>query len=369
MKRDYYEVLGISKDASKEEIKKAYKKFAKQYHPDLNKDHGDGEKFKEISEAYAVLSDQTKKQQYDQFGHDKFDQRFSQEDIFRGADFGSIFKDIFGGSGSGIFDQFFGRSQSRGSDLGYDLKISFNEAVFGIEKSIKLPKKVKCYSCDGTGAKNGILESCSNCHGSGQQRSTSRTPFGTFTQVITCRTCNGRGQEAKNKCDDCNKGLHDKIKTIKIEIPAGVESGTNLRVEGEGQEIANGPAGDLYVRLHHDPHKVFEREGPDVYMTLPISFSQATLGTELEIPGLEKSLKIKIPPGTQSGTTLRIKGKGIEKLQSYGKGDQYVHIQLTTPTKLTQRQKNIFQTLSKEKLNSPNIQKSFLEKVKDILVN
>ncbi len=367
-KKDYYEILGIKKDSNKEEIKKAYKKLAKQYHPDLNKNHGDGEKFKEISEAYAVLSDENKKQQYDQFGHNGFDQRFSQEDIFRGADFSSIFQDIFGSAfGSDIFGGNRQRQQ-RGEDLGYEIKIDFDEAVFGTEKTIRLPKKVKCEICNGTGAKEEIQEECNVCQGNGQVKKTTRTPFGVFAQVSTCRECKGRGKIAKEKCPDCNYGLQDKVKKIKVNIPAGIENGNSLRISGEGQEITSGPAGDLYLQVYHAPHKIFEREESDVYLTLPVTISQAALGTEIKIPGLEDEIKIKINPGTQSHTILRLKGKGIKKLNGLGKGDQFVKILVKTPTKLNKRQKQLLQNLGKELKESPNYQKTFFDKVREAFV-
>ncbi|MBI2110768.1 molecular chaperone DnaJ, partial [Candidatus Woesearchaeota archaeon] len=312
-KRDYYEILGISKAASLDEIKKAYKNLAKKYHPDISKDKNTEEKFKEISEAYAVLSDNTKRSQYDQFGHAGFYQRYTQEDIFRGFDF-NIFDEIFGRHSGfdDVFDMFFGRSrqrQRRGSDLRYDLEISLKEAAFGTEKAITLEKELQCNSCKGTGAKDGILEECSKCDGSGQFTQTKRTPFGIFTTSAPCNKCQGSGQVIQDPCSECRgKGLLKKNKKIEVKIPAGVDTGTQLRLKGEGEAVRNGITGDLYVYLFVKKDDTFERRGNDLYTIIPITFSQAALGGSVKVPTLEKEVEMKIPSGTQSETLFRLKG-------------------------------------------------------------
>jgi len=366
-KEDYYTILGVSRDSSKEEIKKAYKKLAKQYHPDISKDSSAEEKFKKISEAYAVLSDDTKKQQYDQFGHAGFDQRYSQEDIFRNFDF-RVFDDIFGESSgfNSIFDMFFGdgrrRRRTSGSDLRYDIEISLKEAAKGVKKVINIPKRAVCDYCNGSGSKDGKLESCPDCKGSGQFTQTRRTPFGMFTQATICRNCSGEGKIIKNKCPECKgTGLTKEIKKIEVTIPEGVDTGSQLRLMGEGEAIRNGAPGDLYVVIHVAPSEIFERRDDDLFLRYPITFSQAALGIKVKIPTLESSVELKIPAGTESGTILRLKGKGISHLHHYGTGDLYIEVNLRTPQKLTKNQKQLFEQLSKEEKED----KSFFEKLKD----
>jgi len=368
-KRDYYEILGISKTASLDEIKKAYKNLAKKYHPDISKDKGTEEKFKEISEAYAVLSDEKKKSQYDQFGHQGFDQRYTQEDIFRGFDF-NIFDEIFGESSGfdNIFDMFFGgrsrNRQYRGSDLRYDLEISLKEAAFGIEKAITLEKELQCSSCKGTGAKDGILEECSKCDGSGQFTQTKRTPFGIFRTSTPCNKCQGSGQVIQDPCSECRgKGLLKKTKKIEVKIPAGIDTGTQLRLKGEGEAIRNGVTGDLYVYLFVKKDNTFERRGNDIYTIIPITFSQAVLGGSVKVPTLEKEIEMKMPAGTQSDTLFRLKGKGIKHLHTNVIGDLYVEAKLVTPVKLSNKEKELFKQLSStEKVSG----KSFFQKIFDV---
>ncbi|MDP6641819.1 MAG: molecular chaperone DnaJ [Candidatus Nanoarchaeia archaeon] len=371
-KRDYYEILGINKNASKDEIKKTYKKLALKYHPDRNKEKGAEEKFKEISEAYAVLSDDTKKQQYDTYGHAGFDQRYSQEDIFRGADFGSVFEDLFGES-SNIFDMFFGgnfnrgRRQRRGNDLQYNLTIDFEEAAFGIDKEVTINKDIECSKCQGSGAEHGELEQCSTCQGSGMQKRTQRTPFGMFQTTTTCGNCNGEGEVSKKVCLNCNgNGVEKKSKKIKIKIPKGIDNGQFLRIRGEGQDIKNGSSGDLIVVVNVKAHKYFTRDENNIHLDFPISFSQAALGDEVKVPTLEKEVKMKIPSGTQSHTLFRLKGKGIEDVNGYGKGDEFVRVIVKTPSKTNKKQKELFDSLAKENKEKLKIEKGFLDKVKDV---
>ena len=363
-KRDYYEILNVNKNASKEEVKKAYKKLALQHHPDKG---GDAEKFKEISEAYAVLTDDTKRQQYDQFGHAGFDQRYSQEDIFKNVNFDDIFSEVFGRSGNNIFDMFFGggRRERRGNDLRYDLEISFEEAAFGTEKKIKIPRLIECDECGGTGAENKKTVKCSSCNGTGQIRKTTRTPFGMFSQVGVCKECEGSGETAKANCKSCRgTGLREDAKEVNIKIPAGVDNGNRLRINGKGEAIKNGESGDLYIFLTVRPHEIFEREGNNIHLNIPISFSQAALGDEITIPTLKEKIKIKISAGIQSGTILRLKDKGIEN--SYNNGDQYIHVIVKTPSKLSSKQKKLLTELAKENKEKLRIEKGFFDKIKDI---
>ncbi len=363
-KRDYYEILGVNRNSSKEEIKRAYKRLALQHHPDKG---GDAEKFKEISEAYAVLTDDVKREQYDRFGHAGFDQRYSQEDIFRNVNFDDIFNEIFGRSGGGIFDMFFGggNRERRGNDLRYDLEISFEEAAFGTEKKIKIPRLIECDKCEGTGAENKETERCSNCNGTGEVRRTTRTPFGMFSQVGICRECNGEGEVAKTNCKSCRgSGLKEDNKEVNIKIPAGVESGNRLRIKGRGEAIRKGKPGDLYIFLTVRPHDIFERNGKDIHINIPITFSQAALGDEIIIPTLKERIKIKIPTGIQSGTILRLKGRGIG--DPYEKGDQYIHVIVKTPSKLNSKQKKLLKEFAKENKEKLKIEKGFFDKIRDI---
>ena len=368
-KRDYYEILGVNKNASKEEIKKAYKKLAMKFHPDVSKDKDAEAKFKEVSEAYAVLSDDAKKGQYDQFGHNAFDQRYSQEDIFRGFDFGSIFEE-FGVGGDNIFDMFFGGGrrtrQRRGNDLRSDLTIAFEEAASGIERAINVHKQAICEKCDGTGAKDKEVDECKECRGQGRIRKSMRTPFGSFTQTTTCGACGGEGLVAKYKCSRCNgSGTESANKKIKVKIPAGVETGSTLRVSGEGEAVKGGKAGDLYVVIHVKEHDFFKRENDDIHVEANISFSQAALGDITSVKTLEGEVKLKIPAGTQSGTVFRLKGKGMPNINGYSRGDQYVIVNVKTPEKLNKRQTELFIDMAKENNEQLADGKGILGKFKD----
>lgn len=364
MTKDYYEVLGVSKNATKEEVKKAYKKLAMKYHPDVSKEKDAAEKFKRISEAYAVLSDDEKRKQYDTFGGDAFSQAYSQEDIFRGSNFEDIFGDLFGGDN--IFDMFFGgRSRSRrrvGSNLRYDMEIEFDEAAFGAEKKIEFERHEKCSACDGTGAKGGDLVTCPDCHGSGVIRRTHRTPFGMFSQTATCGSCEGEGEVMKAACPECHgKGVFVRKRRITVKIPAGVDTGHTLRLSGEGESVMNSPNGDLFVVIHVKPHKIFQRDEDDIYLELPISFSQAVLGAEVEIPTIKGKAKLKIPSGTQSETVFRLKGEGISNIDGYGKGDQYVKVKVITPSKIGKREREIFEEL--DSMDRKNLKGSLFDKL------
>lgn len=368
MKRDYYEVLGVSKDASKDEIKKAYRKLSKQYHPDINKEPGADEKFKEIAEAYEVLSDDTKRAQYDQFGH-------------AGANgqggFGGGFGD-FGGFGGfeDIFSSFFGGSSRRrdpnaprkGDDLQYRMNISFEDAVFGKQTEIEIPRDETCETCQGSGAKPGTdPKACTQCNGSGQINQAIETPLGRIVNRRTCGTCQGTGKIIVDKCTTCSgKGTVQKRKKIKINIPEGVDDGQQLRVSGQGEPGVNGgPPGDLYIVFRIGTHPYFERDGDDIYYELKITFPQAALGDEIEVPTIHGKVKLKIPAGTQSGAQFRIKDKGVKNIHGYGRGHQYVNVKVVTPTKLTERQKQLLREFAEISGDIPDEQgSSFFDKFK-----
>lgn len=365
MTKDYYQTLGVSKGANKEDIKKAYKELAKKYHPDVSKEPDAEAKFKEVSEAYAILSDDSKRQQYEQFGSEGFQQRYSQEDIFRNFNFEDVFGDIFG-ERENPFESFFGggsrRRKSRGNDLRLDIKIKFEEAAFGCKKETRIKKPEKCEECQGTGSKDKKLEICQQCRGTGQVRISRRTPFGTFTQVGGCDECGGQGKTIASPCPTCRgEGRVIKEKTIKINIPKGVDNGNQLKVKGEGEQGARGSsAGDLYVVIHVEESEIFTREGNDVILELPLTFSQAALGDEIKIPTLEKELKLKIPSGTQNATRFRVKGEGIPYLDGYGKGDLYVVVNIVTPKSVSKEQKKLF-----EQLKKTEEKKSLLDRIKE----
>jgi molecular chaperone DnaJ len=379
-KRDYYEILGVDKKASADEIKTAYRKLAMQYHPDKNKAPDAEEKFKEMSEAYGVLSDQSKRQQYDQFGHAGIDQRYSQEDIFKGAapDIEDILRGFGGGGGFGrggggsIFDIFFGGGEQRegprrGSDILYELSIDFEDAATGKTIDIEIPRTENCDVCKGSGAKPGTSDkTCPTCRGAGQVSRAQNTPFGRFMTTSTCGTCRGAGRVIDTPCTTCHgTGKVQKRRKLEVKIPAGVDNGSRLRVPGEG-EAGNkgGPQGDLYVDIYVKPHNIFTRQEDDIIMEATVSFTQATLGDEIIVPTLDGKAKMKIPPGTQNGHVFRLKARGFPSLHSSGKGDQLVRIKIDVPTRLTERQKQLlheFAEISGEKARS----KSIFEKVKD----
>jgi molecular chaperone DnaJ len=351
-KRDYYEVLDVDKKASKNEIKKAYRKLAKKYHPDMNKDDPKKaeEKFKEISEAYGVLSDETKRKQYDMFGHAGIDSRYTREDIFRTINFEDIFGDLgfgFGGFDS-IFDTFFGgararrRGPARGSNLYQDLEINLEEAAFGTKKTIKVPRIEKCSKCNGTGAKPGTSpKKCPSCRGTGQIKDVRSSGFGQFIRITPCRTCQGSGEKIEHPCNECHgRGVVRKYRKISVDIRAGVDSGNRIRLPGEGEASSSGgPPGDLFVVIYVKPHEIFQREGNHILYDAEITFAQAALGDEIEVPTLNSKAKVKIPKGTQTHTSFRLKGEGIPDVHGRGKGDEYVRVIVKTPTKLNDRQK------------------------------
>lgn len=359
--KDYYKILGVEKNASKEDIKKAYKRMAKQCHPDLNKhDSKATEKFKEINEAASVLGDDQKRQQYDQYGTsaESFGgQGFSNADFsefMSSTDFDDIFDQILGGGNFGFSGRGGRRgareTSSRGSDLRYDLEITLEDAAHGITKTLSIPKLDTCEECDGSGAKSSSdVEKCSVCNGSGAERHTRRTAFGLFQSTTTCSRCRGQGEVIKHPCSECSgTGRVENTRKLEVKIPAGVDTGTNLRVSQEGEAgLRGGGKGDLYVVLHVKKHDVFKREGNDLYVDAPIPFTVAALGGEIEVPTLDGKATLKIPSGTQPGTIFRMKGKGIPALQGYGTGNENVHVTVEVPEKLTSKQKELLEELNK----------------------
>lgn len=341
-KRDYYEVLGVSKDASKDEIRKAYRKLSKKYHPDLNKEADAETKFKEATEAFEVLSDESKRANYDQFGHSGPNQGFGGGGGFGGDGFGfeDIFSSFFGGSGRRQDPN----APRKGNDLQYTMTIDFMDAVFGKETEIEIPKEENCGTCEGTGAKPGTSpETCSHCGGSGEISVTQDTPFGRMVNRRACHHCQGTGQFIKEKCATCHgAGKVKKNVKIKVSIPAGIDDGQQLRVSGKGEPGANGgPSGDLYIVFRVRDHQDFIREGDDIYFELNLSFPQAALGDEIEVPTVHGKVNLKIPAGTQTGKRFRLTGKGVQNVHGRGTGNQYVIVKVVTPTKMTEKQKEL----------------------------
>lgn len=375
-KRDYYEVLGVNRGASDADIKKAYRKMAKQYHPDMNPGDKKAEAmFKEVSEAYEVLSDSEKRSRYDQYGHAGMDPNGFGASGFGDFDFGGIgdiFESFFGGGGG-----FGGRSQKtrngpqKGGDLKYAIEISFEEAAFGVEKEVSVSRLEKCKTCGGSGAKPGTsATTCMHCNGTGQVQFKQKTPFGQFVNIKACDVCKGEGKIITDPCDKCGgKGHVRSHVKIKINVPAGIDDGQTISLRGEGDPgIKGGPAGDLYISVRVKQHTLFQRQGNDVICEIPITFVQATLGSELEVPTLDGRVKYSISEGTQTGTVFRLKGKGIPFLRGNGRGDQYVKVNVEVPKKLTDKQKAILKEFAEATGNDVHEQsRSFLEKMKDAL--
>ncbi|MBE7034992.1 MAG: molecular chaperone DnaJ [Ruminococcaceae bacterium] len=374
-KRDYYEVLGVSKSASADEIKKAYRKKAKQYHPDLHPGDQEAEAhFKEANEAYEVLSDSEKKQRYDQFGHAGVDPNFGAGGGgfgggFGGFDIGDIFGDIFGGGGFGGFGGGARHNApKRGADLSAELTITFEEAAFGCEKEIHLYRVEFCPDCDGSGAKAGSeVVTCATCGGSGQVRSTQRTILGNMSTVTTCSACGGKGKVIKEPCETCSgKGKVRKARTIKVTIPAGIDNGQSISMAGQGNAGDKGaPAGSLYIAVNVLPHELFQRNGANVMCEVPITFCQATLGADIEVPTIDGKVKYTIPEGTQNGMIFRLKGKGIPMLRRSGRGDQFVKVMVEIPTRLSAKQKELLREFDNSlKGEHHTKQKTFFDKMR-----
>ena len=365
-KKDYYEVLGVDKNASQDEIKSAFRKLAKKYHPDINHDADAPEKFKEAEEAYSVLSDEDKRRQYDQYGHAAFDNMNGGAGYdFSGFDFSDIFSDIFGGGFSSGFGNFGGgraNRASRGRDTLTKINLTFEEAAFGCKKELDIETMVDCDECDGKG---GFGEkTCSRCHGSGVVTAEQRTILGAFMTRTTCPDCNGKGKTYDKTCSHCRgTGKVKKTKTIEVKIPAGVDDGNQLRIPGKGEAGANGgPNGDLYLEFSVKKHPLFDRDGKDIYLTIPLTIPEAVLGCKKDIPTLYGKVTLTIPAGTSPNDKMRLKNKGLEDPNSYGKGDMYVLLDVKVPTKLTREQKKLYEELAKIENND-----SWLKKIKDFL--
>jgi molecular chaperone DnaJ len=363
-KRDYYEVLGLSKNCTNEDVKKAYRKLAKQYHPDVNKSANAEEKFKEAKDAYEVLSDDQKRAQYDRFGHVDPNQGMGDADFSGAGGFGDIF-DMFFGSQTSRRNP---NAPQRGSDLQYTMTIEFKEAVFGKELEVVIPRTENCDICSGTGAKKGTkAENCSVCKGTGQQEFVQNTAFGRIVNRRVCSACSGQGTLIKDKCISCQgTGKVKNRRKINIKVPAGVDDGSQIRINGEGESGSKGGSpGDLYVVIRVKSHDFFEREGSDIYCEVPLTFTQAAIGDEIEIPTLTEKVKLKIPAGTQTGTLFRLKGKGVPHLRGYGQGDQHVKVTIVTPTSMSDEQRELlkeFSRLSGEHTHAQN--QSIFERMK-----
>ncbi|MGB7570923.1 MAG: molecular chaperone DnaJ [Methanothrix sp.] len=385
-KKDYYEVLGVAKDSSEKDIKGAYRKLAMKYHPDRSEEAGAEERFKEISEAYAVLSDPEKRQKYDQFGHAGINSQYSQEDLFRGVNFEDLLRGFgFGGGGSrgggseSIFDMFFGggggrsRGPARGRDLRYDANITLEQAAAGLESTVEVPRTENCATCRGSGAKPGTAPSvCGNCHGSGQITRAQNTPFGQMVTASPCPKCGGKGQIITNPCGDCGgSGRVRKTRKINIKIPAGIDDGQHLKLRGQGDAGAQGAeSGDLYVVINVMPHTKFQRVESDLLQERSISFTEAALGAEVEVLTLTGRAKMKVPAGTQTGTVFRLRGKGMPRLHATGSGDLHVKVNIKTPSALTDRQRELLEELAaefgeKRKAKQTEKEKSIIDKIVD----
>ena len=359
--KDYYAVLGVEKTADDKELKKAYRKLAMKYHPDKNPDNKEAEeKFKEVNEAYEVLSDPQKRQIYDQYGADAVNGQggFGGAGGFNGAgDFGDIFGDIFGdffGGGSRGFGGFGGaqkRGPRKGADIRQHIGITFEEAVFGKKVNIKVNRSEECEECHGTGCKTGTSKTtCKTCGGRGVISEVRQTMFGSMASQRECPDCHGTGEKIESPCSKCGgSGSVRKTKTIEVNIPAGIDDGQTIKLAGQGEFGEPGaPRGDLYLWIEVKPHKLFKRDGFDIYMDIPISFVQATLGDELEVPTIDGSVKYSMPPGTQTGTVFRLKGKGIQRINSSTRGDQYVKVNVQIPKKISDKQVDLLKKFAEE---------------------
>ena len=370
---EYYDRLGVSKDASQDEIKRAYRKMSKKYHPDINKEPGAEEKYKEVQEAYETLSDDQKRAAYDQYGPDGAN-GFGGQGGFGGFDGGAGF-----GGFEDIFSSFFGGGATRnpnaprqGDDLQYRVNLSFEEAIFGAEKEVHYNREATCKTCSGSGAKPGTSPvTCGRCHGQGVINVDTQTPLGMMRRQVTCDVCHGTGQEIKEPCQTCHGTGHEKQShKVSVKIPAGVETGQQIRLAGQGEAGFNGgPYGDLFVVINVNPSDKFTRDGSTIYYTLNISFVQAALGDTVEVPTVHGNVEMVIPAGTQTGKTFRLKGKGAPRLRGGSQGDQLVTVKIVTPTKLNDAQKEAllaFAKASGDEKVAPQ-KKGFFNKVKDVL--
>ena len=370
-KRDYYEVLGVSKTATDAEIKSAFRKLAKKYHPDVSKEENAAEKFKEVQEAYAVLSDPDKRKKYDQFGHSAFQNNgggaggFQGFDGFDFGDMGDIFDDILGGFGFSSNSRRSANGPRKGNDVLYRMTISFDEAVHGCEKDIDLDTVDNCPNCHGEGGFNS--KTCPECRGSGTISSEQRTMFGSFLSKTTCPECHGTGNIFEKKCPDCNgKGKIRKNKTITVTVPAGIDNGNRLRLTGKGEAGENGGRnGDLYLEFTVKDHDFYKRNEDDIYIDLPLTITEAVLGCTKEVPTIYGNVELTIPGGTQSLDKLRLRGKGIENVNTKRKGDMYAVVKVIMPEKLTKEQKSLFESLANTELDNSTVIKKYKKFLKD----
>ena len=371
-KRDYYEVLGIPKSASQDEIKNAFRTLARKYHPDVNKEPDAEERFKEINEAYGVLSDPEKRAAYDRYGPEGVN--FQGMPDFTSMDLSDILEGLFGFGGFGGMGGYSRRARNaprRGADLSSKIRISFEEAAFGTEKEIDITRDEKCPTCGGSGAEPGTRPvTCPTCRGSGEVRRVQQTFLGSMVQVQTCPTCNGRGEVIEHPCHTCRgSGLVRRTTKRKVSIPAGVDNGNQIRIMGEGQPGVNGgPSGNFYLELDVEPHPYFRRSGNDILLDVDINIAQAALGDEITVPTLDGEEKLRIPPGTQPGKVFKLRNKGIPVLNRNSRGDQLVTVNVQIPTQLTDEQKALLESLGKTMGTEIKIQeRSFLDKLKDML--
>lgn len=375
-KRDYYEVLGVDKNVTDDELKRAYRKLARKYHPDVNKDDPQAEeKFKEISEAYSVLSDSKTRAQYDQFGHEgPTGQGYGDFDFSDFGGLGDIFDMFFGGSGFGGGRGSSGRRRqgpTKGSDMRYDLTITFEEAAFGTSKEIEITRNENCDECGGSGAAKGVHpETCPECNGKGEISYTQNTAFGRFVNVRACDRCGGEGTIISKPCPKCRgRKKVRKVKKISLNIPAGIDNGQAITLRGQGEAgERGGPSGDLYAYITVKPHSLFVRKGYDLHCDVPITFAQAALGDDIEVPTLEGKVKYKIPEGTQTGTIFRLRNQGIQKLRLTTRGDLYVKVNIDVPKKLKEKQKQLLRQFEEETSGREyhEQKRSFVDKMKDV---
>ncbi|MFB6241311.1 MAG: molecular chaperone DnaJ [Candidatus Nanosalina sp.] len=359
MAKEYYEILGVSEDASQEEIKKAYREKAKKYHPDSNSDTADGEKFKKINKAYDVLSDEDKRKKYDRFGKQGVEGSSSRGQRRAASSFQDIFEQIFGGGGFG--SQRGGRRQ-QGENLKVQTTITLEEAYHGVEKTFKVQRKSECPECDGTGAEDGNTSTCSNCSGRGKVEEVKRTPLGRARQVVECPECNGTGDIPETECSECSgSGITEKEEEITVDIPAGVSDGQRLRVRGKGHTARNGNSGDLYVYVTIEEHDSLERRDQDLFTTVKIGVGDAALGTKIEVQHPKSQIQVDIPSGTQPGQVMRVKNKGMPARR--GSGDLYVKVDVQIPQELTEEQEEVMEQLRETEEN----EKGFFESVKDFI--
>jgi molecular chaperone DnaJ len=369
-KRDYYEVLGVARSASEDELKSAFRRLARQYHPDVSSEPDAEEKFKEINEAYAVLSDSEKRAAYDRYGHAGVNTQGMPD--FTNIDLSDILEGLFGGFGGfgGMGGRRTRNAPRRGADLGARVRLTFEEAAFGVEKEVKITRDEECQTCNGSGAKPGTTpHTCPQCNGQGEVRQVHQTLLGSMVQVVTCPRCNGRGEVIETPCGTCNgRGLEQKTISKLVTIPAGVSNGVQIRLAGEGQPGVNGgPHGNFYLEIEVENHAYFRRKGDDVLLDLDINISQAVLGDEIHVPTLNGDVELRIPAGTQPGKTFRLRGRGIPHLRGSGSGDQLVTVSVQIPSRLTAEQRSLFEKLAETMDPDIKIQdQSFFDKLREV---